>query len=466
MPSTKTLLVLGASGDLTERLLLPGIGSLVSSEVAADQHLVQSLTIIGSGRKEKTAADWQAMIRTAFAGVKATGRSATALIKRARYEVGDPTSKSDVERILAGVSGQLVIYFALPPAIVKKVVDVLSQVELPSDVILAFEKPFGTDARTAAALNRKLLTFVSEDQIHRVDHFLGMATVLNILGLRLANRLVEPIWNANSVEKVEILYDEDLGLEGRAGYYDTAGALIDMLQSHLLQVLSIVAMEPPVNVDANDLRSNAAQVLGATSVWTGDPVLAHSDGVSRRARYTAGKVGTRTMPAYARENGVVPERQTETLAEVAFQVATRRWSGVPFILRSGKAIGGAEKKVVITLRPVGHTPGGLSGSESPERIVIGLRPSTLAFELTFNGDGDPFSLDRHVLETTLEASSLTPYGEVMRGVLGGDPTLSIRGDVAEQCWRIVAPVLKSWASNEVPLDEYRAGTAGPTAWRK
>ncbi|RFA21041.1 glucose-6-phosphate dehydrogenase [Subtercola boreus] len=464
MTTSHTLLILGASGDLTERLLLPGLGSLIAGGVEADKELISGLRILGSGRSERSRDEWQKTVATALDAVGAKGADARQIIADADYVVADPTSKDDLAGILGGVEGALVIYFALPPAIVVKVIDTLAKVELPGGTVLALEKPFASDARSAATLNRHLLKLVPEEQIHRVDHFLGMSTVLNILGLRFVNRLVEPIWNNQNVEKVEIIYDEDLGLEGRAGYYDSSGALIDMLQSHLLQVLSIVAMEAPTRIDPVDFRAATAAVLRATSVWSGVPQLQGTDAVSRRARYTAGTVGTRKMPSYASEEGVDPSRETETLAEMVVSVDTRRWAGVPFALRSGKAIGEPVKQVVLTLKPVGFVPAGLTGAQSRERLVIGLKPETLTFELTLNGDDDPFSLERHDLTTELAPSPLTAYGEVMRGVLGSDPTLSIRGDVAEQCWRIVAPVLNAWKRGDVPLEEYAAGSQGPSSW--
>lgn len=465
MKISHTVLILGASGDLTERLLLPGIGSLISSKLAADNVLVEGVRIIGTGRSERSTAEWRQTVKAAFATVGASGQAARAVIELSEYVAGDPTSTDHLTELISHAEGTLVIYFALPPAIVKRVVAALASVELPPGTVFALDKPFGSDARSAASLNRRLLKMVGEEQIHRVDHFLGMATVLNVLGLRLVNRLVEPIWNGDNIEKVEITYDEDLGLENRAGYYDEAGALVDMLQSHLLQVLAVIAMEPPAAIDQMDFRSAAAQVLRATSLWNGPPVLPHTTGNSRRARYTAGTLNGKKVPDYAHEDGVDPDRGTETLAEIVVAVATRRFAGVPFILRSGKALASPRKQIVVTLRPVGQIPGGLIGTESPERIVIGLKPATIGFELTMNGDDDPFELESHALTATLSTDTITPYGEVMRGVLGGDPTLSIRGDVAEACWRVVAPALAAWRKNEVPLDEYAAGTDGPVKWR-
>ena len=193
------------------------------------------------------------------------------------------------------------------------------------------EKPFGTDEASAADLNAIIGRLVPEDQIHRVDHFLGKSTVLNLLGLRFTNRLFEPMWSADHVEQVDIVFDEPLGLENRARYYDGAGALVDMIQSHLLQVLALIAMDPPASLDARDLRDRKAEALRACRVWAGDPAARR-----RRARYTAGTIDGRRLPGYADEPGVDPARHTETLAEVVLEVDTWRWAGVPFRLRSGQ----------------------------------------------------------------------------------------------------------------------------------
>jgi glucose-6-phosphate 1-dehydrogenase len=291
-----------------------------------------------------------------------------------------------------------------------------------------------------------------------VDHFLGKATVLNILGLRFANTFLEPVWNREHIEKVEIIFDEDLALEGRARYYDGAGALRDMIQSHLLQIMALMALEPPASVDERDLRDAVATVLRASSI---KPPYAKS---TRRARYTAGSIDGREVPDYAREEGVDPTRNTETLAEVQVEIDNWRWQGVPFILRSGKALGDKRKEAVVTFRPVPHLPKGFTGVDSPNQLRIGFGPDTLQFDVDVNGPGSIFSLSRVTLNTELSASELLPYGEVLEGVLNGDPLLSVRGDTAEDCWRIIEPVLKAWARGSAPLEEYPAGSAGPAGW--
>ncbi len=461
-----TLLILGATGDLTKRLLLPGIGSLIAGGEQGDLDLLDGLTLVGSARSEMDEDDWRGLVRSAFEDVDASGDLAEAIVGNAVYVQADPSRPDDWPALLEAVEGEeLVIYFALPPAVISKVADVLKDVDLPEQTVLAVEKPFGSDAESAARLNEVLRAVVPEERIHRVDHFLGHRATLGMLALRFDNRLFDPIWNADDVQRVEIVYDEQLGLEGRAGYYDTAGALRDMLQSHLLQVLAVVATEAPATVDPVDLRDAIAAALRATRVWEHGPVFPNTDAPSRRARYTAGDVGDRHLPAYTDEEGVDPDRNTETLAEIALEVRTARWAGVPFVLRSGKAIGAPRDEIVLTVRPVRHRPDGQTGEGEPERIVLGFKPPRLRLQLTAAGGSMPFGLEPEDVTGALPKSAVTEYGEVIRGVLGNDPTLSVRGDVAEQCWRIVQPILDAWAKDEVPLEEYAAGSAGPDSWQ-
>jgi glucose-6-phosphate 1-dehydrogenase len=318
------------------------------------------------------------------------------------------------------------------------------------------EKPFGTDLASARELNEILTRLVPEDHIHRADHFLGMSTVLNIVGLRFANRIFEPLLNATHVASVDIVFDEMLALEGRAAYYDSAGALTDMVQSHLLQVLSLMTMDAPPGMDALEFRDRKAQVLRATRPWSDD-----LSACSRRARYAAGTIDGRAVPAYADEEGVDPARQTETLAEVVLAVDNWRWAGVPFRLRSGKALGAGRQEAVVTFRPPPRVPDGLSGHERPNRLRIGFGPDRLALDMNINGPDDPYVLDPVTLDAGFGQGQLPPYGEVLRAALAGDATLSVRGDTAEQCWRIVEPVIAAWRAGDVEMQEYAAGSAGP-----
>ena len=325
--------------------------------------------------------------------------------------------------------------------------------------MLALEKPFGTDEASARALNERLEALVPETQVFRVDHFLGKSTTLNLLGARFANRLLQPLWSADSIESVGIVYDEKLGLEGRAGYYDGAGALVDMIQSHLLQVLAVVAMEQPATIGEADFREATSAVLRATRVWDDDPTTS-----SWRARYTAGSVDGSDKPSYVDEPDVDPQRGTETLAQATFEVRNARWAGVPFTLRSGKAIGDPAREIVVRFRAVRHVPEGLRGSAEGAVLRLSLGPDRVSLELNLNGADDPLVLERVTLSADLGAGQLLAYAEVLSGILDADPMLSVRGDAAEQCWRIVQPILDAWRADEVPLEEYAAGSTGPPHW--
>jgi glucose-6-phosphate 1-dehydrogenase len=446
----ETLIILGAGGDLTSRLLLPGLGSLLASSRGED------LQLIGVDRAPMTDAAWQSRVATAFADTPSSrGEKVT---KKSFYLQGDASSAADLMRAIDAATGRVALYFALPPAIAALAAAALADETLPPGIVLAFEKPFGTDLASAKALNRLLSSYLPEEQVFRVDHFLGKSTVLNLLGLRFANRMFEPVLNAQNISKVEIVFEEALALEGRAGYYDKAGALIDMIQSHLLQVLALATMEPPSTVTSEDLRGGMAQALRATRPWDTNGTS------SRRARYTAGKVGRRRLASYASEPGVDPERKTETLAEMTVAVDTWRWEGVPFVLRSGKAIGNPRQEVIFTFRDVPHLPTGFTGPSRQAQLRVGFTPAVLQMDIVTNGRDDPFDLEWETVSVEFAPSELKTYGEVLAELLTGDPTLSVRGDVAEECWRIVTPVLAAWKKDRVSLDSYAAGTSGPTSW--
>ena len=445
-----TLVILGAGGDLTSRLLLPGLASFLASSRG------EAVNLIGVDRSPMADAAWRERVTESFSGEASTLSKRVA--KGTRYLQADVTNPDDLTRVLAEAPGRIALYFALPPAVTELACTTLATMTLPKGISFALEKPFGTDLASAQRLNRLLETMLPEEHLFRVDHFLGKSTVLNLLGLRFANRIFEPLLSAPNVAKVEVVFDEMLALENRAGYYDKAGALVDMIQSHLLLVLALTTMEPPASLDADDLRGAAAQVLRATH-------LAKKNGTSsRRARYGAGTIEKRKLPAYVDEAGVDPARGTETLAEITLEIDNWRWAGVPFVLRSGKALGATRQDILITFKDVPHLPTGLTGATGPSCLRISLKPATLDLDLIVNGQGDPFTLERNILHSELGAGELSAYGEVIGGILDGDPMLSVRGDVAEQCWRIVAPALAAWRKDAVPLETYPAGSSGPAGW--
>lgn len=448
-----TLLILGASGDLTRRLLLPGLGTLLREEPE------RRVRVVGADRNEMDPETWRQRVCDALGESHLDQERIDRLVSDTSYVQADALDREQMSALLGTCGERLVIYFALPPAVTVQVCSLLEQIGVPAGTRLALEKPFGSDLQTARELNEQLLRVVPETAIFRIDHFLGVNTILNTLGIRFANRVLQPIWSHEHIERVEITYDETLALEGRAGYYDNAGALLDMIQSHLLEILAFFAMETPATMDAEEVRSLKAQVLRATHPWQRDPVIA-----SRRARYTAGRIEGRDVPDYVSEEGVDPERDTETLAQLTVQLENARWAGVPFVLRSGKAIGRENKQVEVFFKEPAHIPTGFKQPPGPDRLVLQIKPGAVALDLSMNAEGDPFELEQKELVATMGQPRMLPYGEVLGAILDGNPLMTIRGDEAEELWRIVEPVLAVWRQGKVTMDEYAAGSDGPACW--
>lgn len=450
-----TLAILGASGDLTQRLLLPGLGTLLKAE----PH--RRVQLVGAAVDAIDEATWQALVLDRLREGGARAADAKRVANSSRFEQVDLLDDERLGEFIEGLGdGEVVLYFALPPAVTAKICVLLASMDVPSTFRFGLEKPFGTDLSSAQQLNQVLHRFADESQIFRIDHFLGKGSVLNLLGFRFANRIFQPVWNAANIESVEIAFDETLALEGRAGYYDKAGALADMIQSHLLLVCALVAMEDPARIDSLEFRDLLTHVLRAMTLWGDDPKVA-----SRRARYTAGSVDGREVPDYTAEEGVDPQRRTETLAEVTVAIANSRWAGVPFTLRSGKAIGHGRRQICITFRRVNHLPGGFYPTPpARNRLTIDMNPERLTLDITTNGEGDVFELEPSRLSADIGASTLRPYGEILAHIMDGNPILSVRGDMAEECWRIVEPVIAAWRDGDVPLESYAAGSQGPKRW--
>lgn len=456
MTTPTTLLILGASGDLTRRLLLPGLGSLL--ERGPDR----SLRIVGADRVGLGTEAFADRLAEALAEGGASEEVVDEHRRSTTYHQLDVADPEAFSAVLAGIGAtdRLITYFALPPAVTEQACQALVSCRLPQDTHLAMEKPFGYDLASARSLNALVARLVSDDRVHRVDHFLGKSTVLNVIALRFANRMIQNVWSADDIESIEIAYDEELALEGRAGYYDHAGALVDMIQSHLLQVMSVITMEPPSQISGRELRDAKSAALRATRLWGGDPATA-----TRRARYTAGTIGDRSVPDYLVEQGVDPERDTETMAQVTVEVVNQRWAGVPITLRSGKALGKARKHIVVNFAAMRHLPEGLTGGNGPDRLIIGLSPDVMELHLTTNTTKDPFTLEQSTLATDLRHSELNAYGEVLAAILDGETMISVRGDAAEECWRLTDQVLKAWRSGVVPMEDYVVGSPVPADWQ-
>ena len=448
------LAIFGATGDLTARFLLPGLAALRKAGLLDGQ-----FSVTGSGRE-----DWDSerfrfwaeeQLRRHAPHLPAVDRQA--VVAATAYRQADVRDPAAVANVVAG-DGPVAAYLALPPAVFPGAVSALRESGLPDGSRIVLEKPFGEDLASATSLNRLLAETMPEQEVFRVDHFLAMTTVQNVLGFRLANRLLEPVWNSSHIAEVDIIWDESLALEGRAVYYDGVGALKDMVQNHLLQLLCLVAMEPPTSLGERDLRDRKVDVLRSVRP------LSVSDAArcTRRARYTAGRIGDRDVPAYAQEEGVDPFLSTETFAEVRLEVENWRWQGTRFRIRTAKALSRDRKEVAVRFRDVPRLPSGPAARPAPDLLRFGLEPESLTLELTGIG-ARVGELTPLTLTAELAPPELPAYGQLLLNVLNQNAALSIRGDEAEESWRVVTPVLEAWAAGLVPLEEYPAGSDGPPA---
>lgn len=456
------LALFGVTGDLAGRFLLPAL-----AELLAAGELPERFEVIGSARHDLDDNEFRrhAAERLQRHAAHVDDDTRRALLGRLRYRAADLAEPASVARVIGDDPRPIAAYLALPPAAFPTTVTSLAAVGLPEGSRVVLEKPFGEDLHSAIGLNELIARTVGEDAVFRVDHVLGLATLHNLLGARLANRVLEPLWNSTHVEQVDILWDETLGLEGRAGFYDRTGALEDVIQNHLLQILCLVAMEPPATLDAAELRRRKVDVLRAVRI----PDVANAAHRTTRARYTAGTLAPppegagAAVPAYVDDEGVDASRDTETFAEIALDVDNPRWSGTRFLLRTGKALHRRRKGVIIRFRPVTSLPFGPDAADPPpNELRIGLDgPESFTLHLTGSTPGPPARLAPLVLDAALATDELPAYSHVLLHVLDGDDTLSIGCDEAELAWRIVTPYLDAWASGTVPMQEYPAGSTGP-----
>jgi glucose-6-phosphate 1-dehydrogenase len=456
------LVLFGATGDLVGRYVLAALAAL-----HAAGELPTSFCVVATGRTQlddETFRDVMAeQLAQHAAAVPVASRDA--LGEMTRYRQVNIVDTGSVAAVIADVASgdstaPIAAYLALPPGLFAPTVQTLCAVGLPVGSRVVVEKPFGEDFASAVELNELLAELcgrIGESGAFRVDHFLGLASVQNLLGTRLSNRVLGPVWNSTHVEQVDVVWEETLGLEGRAAYYDQAGQLRDMIQGHLLQVLCLLTMEPPARMRGPELRDAKVSLLRSVR----PPARADMANSTRRGRYTAGRIGERELPSYVDEPGVDPERDTETFAEVTFEIANERWAGTRFVVRTGKGLGRPTMQVIARFRPVAdHSDG---KTPTPNELHIGLADDdTITLYLNGASAGAPPQLAPISLSGGPPASTLPPYGRVLLDVLTGDSTLSVSGAEAEIAWRIVEPVLAAWDDDEVPLAEYRAGSTGPS----
>jgi len=460
--SPHLLVVFGATGDLMQRKLLPALYAVAASGKAP-------FVLVGVSRKPLDNAGFQSQCAASLAPVGGSPSPEvidwTARTVR-HVGLGDGTP-DDYRRVAAeldrvetasGLPGNRILYLALPASAFPATIEGLGNAAVHRSrgwTRLVVEKPFGRDLASAQALNALIHRYFAETQVYRIDHYLGKETVQNLLVFRFANMLFESAWNRDRVACVEITVAEDLGVEHRAGYYETAGALRDMVQNHLMQILTLTAMEVPAQYEADQIRNEKVKVLRSL-----EPIAA-SDAVF--GQYDAGEVGGAAVPGYRQEPGVDPSSATETFVALRLKVNSWRWQGVPFFLRTGKRLATKTTFIHVHFRspPVWFFPASSSGEITANSLRILVQPDE-GFELAIEvkKPGHEIELETHRMHFQYSEAFgplADAYQTLILDVMRGDQTLFVRADEVEESWRIVAPLL----AGTIPLSRYSAGSWGP-----
>ena len=451
-----TFVIFGAMGDLTKRLLMPALVNLTHEKL-----LAPATKIIGVGHGDGSDDE----LRQSLASFVKDGRDFQKLAATTRYiggEFEDPALYAEIAR---AVAGNVVFYLATAPQFFGPIVEALGKVGLFDEADgfrrVVIEKPFGTDAASAHALNERILANAREEQVYRIDHFLGKETVQNIMVARFGNPVIEAVWNSRYIDHVQITAAEAVSVGTRGGFYDGTGALRDMVPNHLFQLLALVGMEPPNSFDAEAVRTEKSKVIAATRA--ADPKAAV------RGRYTAGEAGGQKVPAYLKTADVDPKSRTETYVALKLAVETWRWHGVPFYLRTGKALSARDTEIVIRFRDVPVSLFRGTDAEHdlpPNQLVLQLQPNEgIALEIGAKKPGPlvdvaPVSL-RFAYKDAFRMRAATGYETLLYDVLIGDQTLFQRADQIEGGWRVVQPLLDAWKRGHP--EDYTPGTAGPDA---
>jgi glucose-6-phosphate 1-dehydrogenase len=470
------LVIFGATGDLAHRKLLPALYNL-----AHEGALPERFELIGVARSEQSHEEFREMARDSierFSRRKPDADVLAGLISDVRYVSGSFDQDhvySELDKILREFddqSGQRlnrVFYLSTAPSFFPVIAQRLGAAGLheaeKAETRVVIEKPFGYDLASARELNADLLEVLDESQVFRIDHYLGKETVQNLMALRFANALFEPVWNRNFVDNVQITAAEDLGIGGRAGYYENAGALRDLVQNHMMQLLALLTMEPPTSFEANRVRDEKVKVLEAVV----PPDLDQVASMAVRAQYTAGVVGGKPVPGYREEEGVAKDSRTETYAALRLHVSNWRWAGVPFYLRTGKRLARKVTEIAVTLKPVPHLAFQSIGSIGVQanQIILTVQPDeAVSVSLGAKIPGArmrirPVNMEFHY-GTSFLSESPEAYERLILDAMRGEATLFTRNDEIEALWGIIDPILTAWREDtDSPIPEYAAGLAGP-----
>jgi glucose-6-phosphate 1-dehydrogenase len=476
-----TFVIFGATGDLARRKLLPAVYNL-----AHEGALPEQFSIVGMSRSEMTDDEFRQQAEAAIREFSRQGPDdgvLRKLLEHVRYNAGAFDDLEAYERLdgvladvdrAAGITMNRAFYLSTAPSFFPVVAEALGQRGMDrvdgADVRLIVEKPIGTDLASAQELNRRMLAVFDERQLFRIDHYLGKETVQNMLAFRFANGLFEPVWNRNYIESVQITAAEDIGIGSRAGYYDSSGALRDLVQNHMLQLLTILCMEPPVEFEADQVRDEKVKVL--RSIEVPDPERIAQ--VAVRGQYAAGHVAGEDVPGYLDEADVPDTSTTETYAALRLEVDNWRWAGVPFYLRTGKRLARKTTEIAVALKPVPH----LAFQQQNGAGTVGVRPNQLVFSVQPN-EGVSLSLGAKIPGTRMSirpvnmeflygtsfmSQSPEAYERLILDAMRGDATLFTRDDEVEAQWRLIDPVLEGWAREDEAgekVPQYEAGSQGP-----
>ncbi|MBU3664571.1 MAG: glucose-6-phosphate dehydrogenase [Chthoniobacterales bacterium] len=476
VPAPCVIVIFGATGDLTRRKLIPALYNL-----AADGNLPSSLAVVCFARRDKTSEDFREELGEAArkysrrpVNEELWARFAANIFYH-RSSFDNPEGYTSLGRELdaidarLGTGGNRLFYLASSPTEFDVILENLrasglSHANAGAWSRLIVEKPFGTDLPSAERLNSAVAAAFPERETFRIDHYLGKETAQNIMVLRFANTVFEALWNRRYVESVQITASEPLGVESRAGYYENAGALRDMVQNHLLQLLCLTAMEPPIDLGADAVRNEKVKVMQALRPLTGKAVAENVV----RAQYTAGYINGKEVPGYREEPGVAPGSMTETYVALRLHIDNWRWAGVPFFMRVGKRLPKSGTEIAIRFR---GTPPVLFNRESqlkdPNVLVIRIQPDEgISFRMAAKMPGailqlEPVKMDFHY-GTSFGKATPEAYERLLLDAMSGDATLFARRDEVEHAWTFIDGIRKAWSDGEAPrLDFYPAGSWGP-----